>query len=64
MTGYYQIDPDGSAAGNPFEIFCDFDTVLNGAVLTTVRLSLMSWYVRTMQTDKFYQEAKRKFDLA
>ncbi|PIK52225.1 hypothetical protein BSL78_10887 [Apostichopus japonicus] len=36
MTGYYQIDPDGSAAGNPFEIFCDFDTVLNGAVLTTV----------------------------
>lgn len=56
MTGYYQIDPDGSAAGNPFEIFCDFDTVLNGAVLTTVRLSLMSLYVRAMQTKTFIKK--------
>lgn len=40
-SGYYQVDPDGSGGGASFEIYCDFDSVKNGAIISTVSLPLI-----------------------
>ncbi|KAJ8035057.1 Neuropilin-1 [Holothuria leucospilota] len=39
VTGYYQLDPDGSGGQGTFEVYCDFDTIISGAILTYVSLS-------------------------